>query len=209
MIGIGRLTLSPARDGSTPEDMAVHDGIDFSYMDWLNQERDSLSDAYLEAKAEQLPPSVIAEALAAFNKIKSQIKDANELAPYVDDEIAKLASGKPSALRFDMQFISKSGAKRYTYLSVKECERKIRTQISERNSSGRKPKFPAQQKAILDELRRHGYDPLSLPKDDPGKPGITELIRNALVGPELFKTEKAFERVWGKLSKAKIIVKKK
>jgi hypothetical protein len=167
-----------------------------------------LSSDYAEAKFDKLPPAIIAEKLAAFNEIKSQIKDAVEVAPYLDDEIAKLAIGKPSALRFDVQCISKLGAKRYSLKSVEECGKKIRAKILDDKNSGRIKKFPLQEKAILDELRRREHDPKDLQKGDAGNDGVQAVIRNVLVGTDLFDTKKAFNRVWERMINAGTLVMK-
>jgi hypothetical protein len=209
MIGLGRLRICPLNEDATPEEIEMYSGADITLQNYLNDQLEFLFSEYAEAKIDKLPTPIIAEMFAALNRIKSQIKDAKEIAPYIDDEIAKLAIGKPSSLRIDVQLISKSAEKQFTYLSVKECEQKIRERIRAKKASGKAPKFPAQQMAIFAEIEKLSYDPLRLPKDEPGKGGVTAEIRSKLVGTELFLTRNIFDTVWDKLSKEKIIVKLK
>ena len=201
MIGVGIIRLLPPKDDATQEEWDMHGQMEFTLADYMNEQYDSLSNEYAEAKIDKLPAVVIAEKLAAFNEIKSQVKDAIDVAPYLDDEIAKLAIGKPSALRFDVQCVSKPGDKRYSLKSVEECQQKIRTKIREKINSGRALLFPAQEKAIVHELSSRKYIPKSLPNNGSGKFGVRGEIRKTLVGSDLFGTDNAFERVWDKLIK--------
>lgn len=58
----------------------------------------------------------------------------------------------------------------------------------------------AQEVAILDAIKAFGLDPLSLPKNSPGRPGIKRRIRGELQGSPLFKNrEKAFDKAWERL----------
>lgn len=65
-----------------------------------------------------------------------------------------------------------------------------------------KPKqhFKAQNEAIIQELKKQGFDPLALPKNPPGKPGVKKLIRSALDGKGLFIGTTVFNRAWERLS---------
>ena len=59
----------------------------------------------------------------------------------------------------------------------------------------------AQDAGILDAIRTAGLDPLALPKNKPGKPGIKANIRALLVGKhDAFPKEgKQFDKAWGRL----------
>jgi len=63
------------------------------------------------------------------------------------------------------------------------------------------PRAAAQDAAILCEIKKQGYNPLGLPKNDPGKPGVKAAIRAALVGnnPLFPKAGKQFDKAWDRL----------
>lgn len=57
----------------------------------------------------------------------------------------------------------------------------------------------AQAAAILHELDKQGYDPLALPKNPPGKPGVKAAIRAAIDGEGLFVGKTVFDKSWDSL----------
>ncbi|CAN5873254.1 hypothetical protein BH11PSE12_BH11PSE12_20480 [soil metagenome] len=57
----------------------------------------------------------------------------------------------------------------------------------------------AQDTAILTAIKQAGYDPLALPKNEPGKPGVKSEIRDALNGNSLFVGTTVFRRAWERL----------
>ncbi len=68
----------------------------------------------------------------------------------------------------------------------------------------------AQDAAIIAAIGAAGYDPLVLPKNEPGKPGIKAATRAALVGsvPVFPKEGKQFEKAWDRLRSTGEIVDK-
>ncbi|APW47069.1 hypothetical protein [Rhodoferax antarcticus] len=62
-------------------------------------------------------------------------------------------------------------------------------------------RFAVQEAAILDAIREPGYDPMELPKNAPGKPGVKAAIRANLVGknPVFPKDGSQFEKAWERL----------
>ena len=65
----------------------------------------------------------------------------------------------------------------------------------------------AQDAAILAEIRARKFDPLVLPKNQPGKPGPKAEIRAALIDSPLFKGE-VFDKAWERLRQRGDIVDK-
>ena len=65
----------------------------------------------------------------------------------------------------------------------------------------------AQDEAILSEIRRQGHDPLKLPKNEAGKPGVAAAVRGALVGvnPLFPKIGTQFKHAWERLRAKKEI----
>lgn len=59
----------------------------------------------------------------------------------------------------------------------------------------------AQDAAILKTLRGMGYDPLQLPKNPDGKPGVKAAVRKTLKDNPLFAGTTVFEGAWERLSK--------
>ena len=58
----------------------------------------------------------------------------------------------------------------------------------------------AQDSAILFEIKIQGYDPLALPKNLPGKPGVKATIRAALLRNSLFAGGRVFDKAWERLT---------
>jgi len=70
-------------------------------------------------------------------------------------------------------------------------------------------KMPDQEKAILQEIRKLGYDPKKLPKSKPNAPGVKAKVRADLRSCDLFVGSKVFDKAWERLRKAKEITDKK
>lgn len=66
----------------------------------------------------------------------------------------------------------------------------------------------AQEAAILTAIRQTGCDPLTLPKNEPGKPGVKNKIRAALNDNLLFVGKTVFDKAWGRLRQCGGIVDK-
>lgn len=58
----------------------------------------------------------------------------------------------------------------------------------------------AQDSAILCEIEKQGFDPLALPKNLPGKPGVKASIRAALSENSLFTGGTVFDKAWERLT---------
>jgi hypothetical protein len=61
-------------------------------------------------------------------------------------------------------------------------------------------RFAAQDAAILVEIKKLGLDPLALPKNPAGKPGVKAAVRSALSESKLFKGSKVFDKAWERLA---------
>ena len=48
-------------------------------------------------------------------------------------------------------------------------------------------------------IRDEGHDPLKLPKNEPGKPGIKAKVRKALKSNPIFTGATVFEKAWERL----------
>jgi hypothetical protein len=67
----------------------------------------------------------------------------------------------------------------------------------------------AQDNAIICEIKKQGYDPLALPKNQNGKPGVKAIIRAALSDNELFVGSTIFDKAWIRLAaRADIMIQK-
>ncbi|WP_040039610.1 hypothetical protein [Noviherbaspirillum autotrophicum] len=60
-------------------------------------------------------------------------------------------------------------------------------------------KSAKQEAAVLEWLRQSGYDPASLPKPAPGKPGVKADAKRAMLGNPALFTQKVFESTWERL----------
>ena len=64
----------------------------------------------------------------------------------------------------------------------------------------------AQDAAIFAVLKTMALDPLALPKNQPGKPGVKAKMRTALKGDALFVGSTVFDKAWERLSSRREIV---
>lgn len=62
-------------------------------------------------------------------------------------------------------------------------------------------KSAAQDAAILRQIKDFGFDPLTVPKNQPGKAGVKSAVRNALRKDRLFTGARVFDKAWERLSK--------
>lgn len=58
----------------------------------------------------------------------------------------------------------------------------------------------AQDAAILCEIKKLGHDPMALPKNPDGKPGVKAAVRTALLSHSLFKGSTVFDKAWERLT---------
>lgn len=60
----------------------------------------------------------------------------------------------------------------------------------------------AQELAILDAIRQLGHDPMRLPKNEPGKPGIKKQVSDALKRSPMFTGSTVFNKAWERMRRA-------
>jgi len=73
--------------------------------------------------------------------------------------------------------------------------------LNSRNKVSEKPlqRSAAQDAAILAAIRDAGYDPVTLPVNEPGKPGLKAKIRQTMTANTIFVGTKVFDRAWERL----------
>lgn len=65
----------------------------------------------------------------------------------------------------------------------------------------------AQDAAILNEMEKQGFNPLALPKNPDGRPGVKAAIRTALLKHPLFTGSTVFDKAWERLAaRADIVI---
>lgn len=62
-----------------------------------------------------------------------------------------------------------------------------------------------QEDRILDVLKALGFDPLKLPKEPPGRPGVKKQVRDRLANESIFRGGSIFDKAWDRLSYKKLI----
>jgi hypothetical protein len=60
----------------------------------------------------------------------------------------------------------------------------------------------AQDAAIIAEIKRQGHDPVALPRNPSGRPGVRAAIKQALDQTPLFTGETVFKKAWERLLKS-------
>lgn len=73
--------------------------------------------------------------------------------------------------------------------------------LNSHNKVSEKPlqRSAAQDAAILAAIRDAGYDPVTLPVNEPGKPGVKAKIRKTMTANTIFVGTKVFDRAWERL----------
>ena len=72
----------------------------------------------------------------------------------------------------------------------------VKTEVAEKPLQ----RTAAQDAAILGEIKKQGLDPLALPKNPTGKPGVKLAIRTALKSNSLFVGGTVFNKAWERLT---------
>lgn len=223
ILGLGHWRLLPPREDATNEEIVNTDYITFCLAEYLHEKLDLLQSKYDFARWENLSEADIAEKLAALDKFKEVIAKAKEYSFCFDDEIAK---GESSAIRIHPSSGLGSNTL-YTIRSVELWARHNQYGIFARNflivtnlepqeslpadnnaeiSVAQKPRMRAQEEAILDELKRIGYDPKNLPANSPGKPGVKSKVRRVLKVTKLFIGKNTFKSTWERLAALDLII---
>jgi hypothetical protein len=60
----------------------------------------------------------------------------------------------------------------------------------------------AQDEEIITAIKKLGHDPKALPKNQPGRPGVKNAVRQQLSGSNLFVGKRVFDIAWERMSKA-------
>jgi phosphoglycerate-specific signal transduction histidine kinase len=220
----GPILFQRSGDESSPEQQEAFDSLAFSIHD-LDEELEWLKSDLAEAIFDKLDSRVIAAKREAVQKQQDEIDHANTYFSAVEDE---LNNGVTSALRVDA---TRSNHRPYITLSSLDEWAKSKgygvqvlvavttamlpeaelPKISE-NKVRRKQRD--QEKAIIEEIKRLGHNPLELPINKSGHPGVKAEVRNALQASQLFKGnstgEKStvFNKAWERLRYTKDIVEK-
>lgn len=170
-----------------------------------------LEDAYADysnAKFDKVPADVIAATLENLNKAKLLIDNARR---YRSDIIDELAKGAASNLHIDSVATPNARNPYITLISLKKWAHKV-LKISILAELGIvKPihtvsKARQQENAILDAIKKLGYNPKKLPELQPGKAGVKSAVRQLVQHPPLFISVKVFDTAWDRLLKYKDVI---
>lgn len=110
------------------------------------------------------------EVLAAWDGLKSEAGEVEQVT----------APATPEAVEPEPQTAPTTAG---SEMEIKPCQR-----------------FTAQDEVILKTIRVKGYDPLKLPENPPGKPGVKAEVRQALKNNNLFTGNTVFKRAWERLT---------
>lgn len=222
ILGLGHWRLLPPREDATDKEIEDTEFITFCLAEYLHEELDTLQNKYDYARWGNISEADIAEKLAALDKFKEIIIKAKEYLICFDDEIAK---GESSAIR-----IHPSSDALYTIRSVEQWAQTNQYGIFAQHSlmennqepqeslpannkieviTTKQPKMRMQEKAILDEIIRLGYEPQNIPANSSGQNGVKHEVRIALEKNALFSGTTTFDRAWERLRRCKKIVDKK
>lgn len=185
------------------------DGDWFGSEDYQNlaEERESAKIDLAEAKSDKAPEEVIAAKLAELDHCTEQLKLAHSYKTAIINELAK---GATSGLHIDNIATLNARNPFITLLSLKRWAQEslnisILAELDNVAPIKPLPKMRAQEKVILDAIKKLGHEPQSLPKPLPGKSGVKAEVRENLLLHPLFKNKTtAFDKAWERLSKEDI-----
>jgi hypothetical protein len=174
----------------------------------LTEDWESAISELAEAKFDKASEEVIAAKLAKRDHCAAQVKLAHK---YKTDIINELARGVGvSGLHIDSTATSTPRNPYITILSLKTWAHEVlKISILAELGTVKPIKSIAmarqQENAILDAIKKLGYDPQNLPKIIPGKRGVKAEVRTALLLHPLFKDKTTvFDKTWERLSKEDI-----
>ncbi|MDP2833821.1 MAG: hypothetical protein Q8Q28_11145 [Pseudomonadota bacterium] len=165
------------------------------------------------------PPTEQAAAICLserFNDEKSRLEAKPEFLSAVESLVSELElKFKPIAQSGQQDLIEQRAAQikswsallarlRPTAMDSNGIENKVapktQPQEGEQAKSGNTYQLRGQEKAILAKLTEQGHDPLALPPNEPGKPGVKNACKNALSDSPLFKGITTFSKAWERLA---------
>ena len=205
----------------SPEELDILDGLVFSLQEYLQEKLDGLESDLAEARADNIPPQIIAENQAAIQAHDAVAEQAKAYLCAIHDEINK---GECSALRVDTKLSNTA----YTYITLssfdhwaKQYGRTVLAELQKNpgtTPSAKQPqpdalakprprmKMGDQEEAILNAIKELGFDPTAFPLKAPGKRGVKAAVRDRLAGLAIFEKRSAFKNAWDRLRASNSIV---
>lgn len=186
-----------------------------SLENFFYESRETAREDFLCAVEAGIKTEVFLDKEYAVNRIGTLFEDFKS---YLTDITDELALGKESALLIDDSVRAKSGVP-HIYLSslsrwtqmrygipilrwdyVAQTASDSPTQedsIDAKTSLKQRTRMRDQGDAIEAAIVALGFDPLSMPKNVPGKCGLKSKVKKALASSDLFSARKSFENAWG------------
>ena len=217
----GPIEYRVVSEDPTPEELDTLGTVAFSLEECLQEELDKLESDLIEARTDNMPAKFIAEKQAAIQTHDAVIEQAKAYFCAIHDEINK---GERSALHVDTMLSNKI----YTYITLSSFDDWARQygrtvlaklqkttgatlpvmQSQSNVTDDPKPrlKMRNQEEAILEAIRKFGYNPQKLPKNDEGKSGIKAKVSNELKASPFFDAKTAFNKAWERLRSRKEII---
>ena len=211
LMGVPRSDLQP-QWFPDPDDQLYGEWASIEAYQLLTEEWDDAKSKLIEAKHEKAPDEVIVALQVEISHCSERVRLANSYKIAIINELAKGVGF--SDLHIDSTATSDTRNPFITLLSLKHWAHKafnisILAELDPDKPVKPLKKMREQEKVILDELTRLGYDPISLPKLPPGKRGIKAEVRTSLLSHRLFKDKTTvFDKSWERLSKENISYKK-
>lgn len=205
----------------SPEELDNLATLVFSLQEYLQEELDKFESDLTEARADNMPPEIIAEKQAAIQAHGAIAEQAKAYLCAIHDEINK---GERSELHVDTKLSNTA----YTYITLssfddwaKQYGRTVLAKLQKTTGTtlpviqpqpnvAAKPKprmkMREQEEAILEKIREFGYEPQQVPNNDQGKSGVKAMVRATLKTSPLFQASTAFNKAWERLQGDKKII---
>ena len=186
------------------------EAVSYTHLDVYKrqEEWESAISELAEAKFDKASEEVIAAKQAEITKCAHQVKLAHKYKTAIINELAKgvgfsrLHIDSTATLDARNPFITLLSLKRWAHESLNIS---ILAELDNVAPIKPLPKMRAQEKVILDAIKKLGHEPQSLPKPLPGKSGVKAEVRENLLLHPLFKNKTtAFDKAWERLSKEDI-----
>lgn len=204
----GPIEFTTTHPDPTEEEEALIESLAFSVADELEALHDALESELAEATSEGKSGDAINKLRSNLDAHAEVVRIASSYLCAINDELNK---GEQSGLRIDKALTNSA----YTYITLTSLNEwkqgrvgqptpePTESTIAIAGQQSIQPKVRRkmrdQEDAILRVIKSLGHVPNSLPRQEPGKPGVKALVRKELANDPLFTATKAFDKAWEQL----------
>lgn len=185
---------------------------EFYLQDELNNQLESLKDAYAEAKFDGMPKRDLEKKRSAINEFEKQIVLARTYLCDIDNELASnesilrigINASNPLYDCITLASLKVWALKKYNKLilpNILIIDSPETSTIEPDEKPRPRQKLRDQEKAILGAITRLGHDPKNIPKNIKNQSGVKAIVRGLLKNNPIFEGSTVFDKAWERLRK--------